>query len=297
MHTPAKILLFGEHTVIKGSQALAMPIDMYGGEWFFQENDVRRKILQRDLFRFAAYLAKQNLRFPIALAHLTRDLAKGIFFQSNIPEGYGVGSSGAVCAAILAKYGRVSKEEKMNIPALKAQLALMESFFHGKSSGIDPLVSYLKKAIHIVTPNEMNVVSIPTPTKNLFFLLDTCISRSAERYIHWFQAQNEQKAFAESVQNELIPQNNAAIQHTLCGDVDNLLKNVQHISLFQLKNMAYMIPENVLPIWKKGIESGTFSLKICGAGGGGFMLGVTTDFEKIQEEIGDEGYNIGRVKI
>jgi mevalonate kinase len=292
MPTPAKILLFGEHTVIRGSQALAMPIEMYGGEWLFAEHTAQKGVLQRDLSKFVAYLANQTLSFPIDLEHFTRDLGKGIFFQANIPEGYGVGSSGAVCAAILARYGRVGEAEKTNIPALKAQFALMEGFFHGKSSGIDPLVSYLKTPIHIVAANEMNVVSIPKHTKNLFFLLDTRIARSAEQYIHWFQAQVGQKAFAEAVQNELIPQNNAAIQHILCGNVNNLRKSVENISLFQLKNMAYMIPENVLPIWKKGIENGTFSLKICGAGGGGFMLGVTTDFEKTQQEIGDESCKI-----
>jgi mevalonate kinase len=270
MPTSSKILLFGEHTVIKGAQALAMPLDLYSGEWLFGEN----RELQRDLLPFSDYLAAQHLPISIHIKHFKRDLEKGIYFQADIPEGYGVGSSGAVCAAILARYGKVTKEKKANIPLLKAQFSLMEGFFHGKSSGIDPLVSFLKKPIHIISPTEINAVTIPKKTRQLFFLLDTGIKRSAERYIQWFQAQNEQKAFAEAVQNELIPQNNAAIQHTLCGNVDNLCKTMHEISTFQLKNMAYMIPEKIHPIWKKGLSTGTFSLKICGAGGGGFMLGV-----------------------
>jgi mevalonate kinase len=270
MPIPSKILLFGEHTVIKGSQALAMPLDLYSGEWLFGEN----RELQRDLLPFSDYLSAQHLPISIHIKHFKRDLEKGIYFQADIPEGYGVGSSGAVCAAILARYGKVTKEEKANIPLLKAQFSLMEGFFHGKSSGIDPLVSFLKKPIHLISPTEINAVTIPKKTRQLFFLLDTGIKRSAERYIQWFQAQNEQKAFAEAVQNELIPQNNAAIQHTLCGNVDNLCKTMHEISTFQFKNMAYMIPEKIHPIWKKGLATGTFSLKICGAGGGGFMLGV-----------------------
>jgi mevalonate kinase len=283
MPNPSKILLFGEHTVIKGSQALAMPLNWYSGAWLFGEN----RELQRDLWKFADYLDTQHLPIAIHIHHFKRDLEKGIYFQANIPEGYGAGSSGAVCAAILARYAKVTKEEKTNIPRLKTQFSLMEAFFHGKSSGIDPLVSFLKKPIHIVSPTDIHSVMIPKKIKQLFFLLDTGIKRSAERYIEWFQAQNEQKVFAEAVQNELIPQNNAAIQHTLSGNVDNLCKTMHEISTFQLKNMAYMIPEKIQPIWKKGLENGTFSLKICGAGGGGFMLGVSKEAEIKDGGMGD----------
>jgi mevalonate kinase len=60
-----------------------------------------------------------------------------------------------------------------------------------------------------------------------------------------------------------------------------LFDAVHGISEFQIKHLEKMIPEPFKQIWHKGIEGDLFRLKICGAGGGGFILGITTDFEKL----------------
>ena len=49
---PSKLLVFGEHTVLRGSQALAMPLPNYAGRWQFS-ND---KTKQYDLPKFADYI-------------------------------------------------------------------------------------------------------------------------------------------------------------------------------------------------------------------------------------------------
>ncbi len=41
-----------------------------------------------------------------------------------------------------------------------------------------------------------------------------------------------------------------------------------------------MIPDSFKDIWKKGLDTGEYYLKLCGSGGGGFLLGFTKDFEK-----------------
>ena len=56
------------------------------------------------------------------------------------------------------------------------------------------------------------------------------------------------------------------------GDVEALLKELRNISVIQWEAMEAMIPEEVRPFWYKGLESGDFSMKLCGAGGGGFLL-------------------------
>ena len=43
-----------------------------------------------------------------------------------------------------------------------------------------------------------------------------------------------------------------------------------------------MIPNDFHAIWKKGIESNAFYLKLCGSGGGGFILGFTRDYKKAE---------------
>ncbi|WP_436570317.1 GHMP family kinase ATP-binding protein, partial [Klebsiella pneumoniae] len=77
---------------------------------------------------------------------LSRELDKGLFFRSDIPQGFGLGSSGALVAAIFLRYldkaGDFKDELKHltmdRIQNLKSYLGALEGYFHGKSSGIDP---------------------------------------------------------------------------------------------------------------------------------------------------------------
>jgi mevalonate kinase len=59
---PSKLLLFGEHTVLRGSQALAMPLLKYGGRWQFSTD----KSKQYDLPKFWEYLKNLSENGKIA---------------------------------------------------------------------------------------------------------------------------------------------------------------------------------------------------------------------------------------
>ena len=43
-----------------------------------------------------------------------------------------------------------------------------------------------------------------------------------------------------------------------------------------------MIPQSVVKIWQEGLDSDIYSLKLCGSGGGGYILGFTKDFSKTE---------------
>ena len=46
-----------------------------------------------------------------------------------------------------------------------------------------------------------------------------------------------------------------------------------------------MIPQQFHELWQKGIDSGDYYLKLCGSGGGGYILGFTPDYEKAQKAL------------
>ena len=48
-----------------------------------------------------------------------------------------------------------------------------------------------------------------------------------------------------------------------------------------------MIPKLYRKLWKDGIESNAYYLKLCGSGGGGYILGFTENFEVAQEKLSD----------
>jgi len=48
-----------------------------------------------------------------------------------------------------------------------------------------------------------------------------------------------------------------------------------------------MIPIEIRELWKRGIENNSYYLKLCGSGGGGFVLGFTKNINKARKELID----------
>ena len=151
----SKILLFGEYSIIQDSMGLTLPYNEFNGKLTFNENEKKEQFViesNEHLVEFANYLQKllvsKQLECDFDIDSFKNDIKKGMYFQSTIPQGFGVGSSGALVAAVYGKYTKNKIEidsapNKETILNLKAILAKMESHFHGSSSGVDPLICYL----------------------------------------------------------------------------------------------------------------------------------------------------------
>ena len=150
----SKILLFGEYGIIKDSKGLSIPYNFYNGALKVDENPSEEAVKSNaSLKRFVAYLKDLQNEQPelvtFNLEVLKADVERGMYFDSSIPQGYGVGSSGALVAAIYDKYAhnKITVLENLTrekLLQLKAIFSQMESFFHGKISGLDPLNSSLR---------------------------------------------------------------------------------------------------------------------------------------------------------
>jgi mevalonate kinase len=46
-----------------------------------------------------------------------------------------------------------------------------------------------------------------------------------------------------------------------------------------------MIPSAFHALWQKGIDSNAYYLKLCGSGGGGYILGFTKDLDAAKAEL------------
>src|SRR5690606_11814208 len=137
----SKILLFGEYGIIKDSKGLSIPYNFYNGALKLDKNSSEKAIKSKEnLKRFTAYLSKlQNEQTELVTFDLKRlqgDVDAGMYFDSSIPQGYGVGSSGALVAAIYDKYAQnkitvLENLTREKLLKLKAIFGAMESFFHG----------------------------------------------------------------------------------------------------------------------------------------------------------------------
>ncbi len=297
----SKILLFGEYSIIQESMGLSVPYEIFKGQLTFETKNVTAEEatksnlqLQKLLVYLKALKAKGDLKTDIDFKKMSEDLENDLHFESNIPQGFGIGSSGALCAAIYDRYVKnkitaedITNKEKVN--ELKDQLAQMESHFHGKSSGVDPLICYLNLPLLIKSKGDIEPVKIATKKdgKGAIFLIDTGNPRKTEPLVRYYMEKMEEGTFREFVDKQLKPFTNNCIQAFLQGDHETLFGYLTKLSEFQFKHFKPMIPQIFNRIWKKGLDTGEYYLKLCGAGGGGFILGFTQNFEQTKKLLKD----------
>ena len=292
----AKILLFGEYGIIKDSKGLAIPYNAYRGALKTSESLLGNALeSNQNLDRFYKYLAAlQTDLVSFNLVSFKKDLENGMYFDSSIPQGYGVGSSGALVASIYDKYAankttvleNLTRDKLLN---LKAIFALMESFFHGKSSGLDPLNSYLSLPILINSKDHVEPAGIPSQKegKGAVFLLDSEQVGETEPMVNIFMNKMKNEGFRKMISEEFSTTTDACIEDFLQGDVKSLFGNVKSLSKIVLTNFKPMIPDAFHKVWEKGISTNDYYLKLCGSGGGGYILGFTEDFSKAQKSLKD----------
>ncbi len=298
----AKILLFGEYGIIKDSMGLSIPYNFYKGAFVFDNPTSKKSVesnhhLAKYLDHLKAQAASGEALAEIDLKAFEADINKGLHFDSSIPQGFGVGSSGALVAAIYDKYAvkKIDSEmdiSKENIVRLKAIFSQMESYFHGKSSGIDPLICYLNLPLLIKSKEELGTVALPQESKageGAIFLLNSGQPGETQPMVNIFMERMKQEGFRSMLKNQFIKYNDACIQAFLKGDIKPLFKNLKHLSAIALENFTPMIPNGFVHLWEKGIESEAYYLKLCGSGGGGYILGFTRDLEEAKKHL--EGHN------
>jgi mevalonate kinase len=256
---PAKVLLVGEFTVLQGGDALAVPIENYFGEWIQNKNPDSR------LLSLIPHL--EDLNF-IQHPRLRQDFESGWQLSSNIPTGYGIGSSGVLSAAILDRYG---VDMSSSMTETKSRLAGIENAFHNKSSGLDPLISFIGKGIL----QKNNTLTAFDPSELLasnlsgWYLLDSKSDRGHIIPIHWFFEEFKSEPFRDKV-TELNQINSNLITSFFTHELDT--DSIRRISELEWKYFSPLIAPPIRDIWYEGLRSEKYYLKLCGKGGGGFYL-------------------------
>jgi mevalonate kinase len=289
----AKVLLFGEYGIMEDAMGLSIPFEHFQGR--FKAGPAlseAEKASNTSLKAFASYLGGLSPAVPsLDIDRLNRDLEAGLHFESNIPQGFGVGSSGALVAAVYEQYGPANLDlnsalqDPDAIQDIKARLGRMESFFHGRSSGMDPLICYLKIPMLMDRDRRLGQVTLPRETpdgQGAIFLLNTGQPGETQPLVSVFLEKLKHEGFRQMIRQEFNQYNNECIKAFLNGKPGLLFKNLRSLSHLVLQHFQPMIPEKFRQVWQQGIDSGVYYLKLCGSGGGGYLLGFTRDLEQTQ---------------
>lgn len=278
---PSKIMLTGEYGAVVGGSALTVPFRSFGARVRTASDIPARKEKEaRQSLHYLRYLFEYIQGIPPADFHAPPDLD---FFRANlqnywldmdIPVGYGLGSSGAVSAAIYDLFfpgaGSLSLQQQ------KEDLAAIESYFHGRSSGVDALTCHAGTALRFHSSGRIEKLKInpaDAPGSYAFFLLDSGERLDTGPLVKHFLKQMNDPDYKRRIEQEYLPLNELLIE-VLAGEREadpSML--VKQLSVFQLKYFHTMIPGKVRELWIEGQVSNEYYLKLNGSGGG-YMLGI-----------------------
>ena len=277
----SKILLFGEYGIMLNSDALSIPFKKFSG--YLQKSNLisnEQRISNIKLIELYNYIIKnESLSKIINFQNFKNDIDSGLYFNSNIPIASGLGSSGALVSSIINKYSKIDLSSIQN-EELKKIMSIIESKFHGNSSGFDPLVSFFNKPIMLSAGNIKLLNNLKFPNFKIY-LIDSEISSSTSEMIELFNQKKTQKDFLSVFNSSFIKITNECI-YNLMYSSDHFKDSIKNLSETTFENMNEMIPESINEIWQEGLQSNKYFLKLCGSGGGGFFLAF--DFENILKD-------------
>jgi mevalonate kinase len=302
---PSKILLFGEYSILLKSTALSIPFKMFNGELATMETEDSEKSDEQAgsnqiLKEFLGFLNKESTKNSIPyhfdFEAFEKDIMNGLYFRSDIPESSGLGSSGALVASVFDRYTNILKSEKDH-KKIRGCLGLFESFFHGNSSGIDPLTSYLKVPV-LIKNNEISV--------SFGFKVEESVQKSGLFLVHSNQKGNTgilvknfdkrckgDSRYLSAVLERYIPLNDyCTMSLTNMYDEFSFFPAIRKLTTLQLELFDDMIPLTLLPLAEYGLSNDLFYLKLCGSGGGGYFLGFTKNLKSTENYFNSKGYQI-----
>ena len=181
---PGKIILFGEHAVVYGQPAIAVPVMDVRAEAIVEpaRSTDRGRILApgvgldtrlRDLP--ADHPLATALRGVLSACGVAASPPFQLTIQSTIPVAGGMGSGAAVSVAVIRAFsaflGHPLPNEQVNALAYE-----VEKLHHGTPSGIDNTVITYARPVYFVRGQPIETFSVPTPFTIL--IADTGIASS-----------------------------------------------------------------------------------------------------------------------
>lgn len=281
--TPSKWILAGEHTVLRGGEALVFPLFAKSMRWSFQATNESFKITYSGetaseiemIFGFV-------LEKACEIAGIERKSLKGnLQIDSQILLGMGLGASASLAVGIAHLFN-----SNLNLNLNEIDFAQkIENYFHGESSGVDVAVVFHQKPLVfkrnfpclIMEKYNLPLLTLSHcgrrgPTKD-------CVEKVKELFItNKSKAETIDRRMSESVETfkKLIQDGDRKIW------IDTLEK--AH-SCFEDWDLVPTEAQNHIALLK---SQGAKACKMTGSGGGGYILSLwdqRSDFERINSII------------
>lgn len=276
----AKCILSGEHTVLRGGYAIALPIEQsyLKMEWHDNETFLAEFTGPRgDEVKIPFSMAIDK---ALELVGKSRGDLKGkLNIYNNIAVGSGLGASAAVCVAITKLFIHYSWVEEVKAFDFAKSL---EDVFHGESSGLDVAVSLYNKSV--LFHREEGIQDLELIWKpNLY--LSSCGSRglTADCIAKVKKVIESNPLLAEKIDEKM----KKSVEIVLAGlKVENDNQKIVEglnlgLSCFEDWNL---VNANLREHMQNLKDQGAIAMKPTGSGDGGYVLSLWPEGVKLDKE-------------
>jgi mevalonate kinase len=281
-YAPGKVILLGEHAVVYGYPAIAVPVTEVQAQAHVEAGVVGHGtvIVAPDLDRRLVLREAPDddplariVRSTLAALKRERDPDLTITVTSTVPIARGMGSGAAVSTAIVRAVAQ-HFEQWLPSRAISELVYQTEILYHGTPSGIDNTVVAFEKPIHFVKDRGWEVFWVGTPF--LLAIADTGIKSSTKEVVgdlrRRYQAEPIRYNLLFDRIGEVVKTARSAIEQ---GHMEVLgsLMNENHVLL---QDLGVSCPElDRLVVAAR--EGGALGAKLSGAGWGGNMIALVTE--------------------
>jgi mevalonate kinase len=275
---PGKVILFGEHAVVYGYPALAVPVMQVQAEVRIEKIFSPGIRINAPNIQLNDKLEALAASHPIAatvrnaLAALETDSLTGVtvLIRSSIPVASGLGSGAAVSVAIiraLAKHlNKVLTDEQVSALAFET-----EKLYHGTPSGIDNTVVTYAKPVYFVKGEPIEILKVKKPFTIL--IGDTGIPASTKEAVRHVRVQRHKNPERYETLFEAI----GSIAKTACQLIETGMPEsfgpLMDANHALLRSMAVSSPE-LDHLVETARKAGALGAKLSGGGRGGNMIAL-----------------------
>lgn len=276
---PGKIILFGEHAVVYGRPAIAIPVMQVRAKatvTFDPRSAPGKVLLHAPDIGIEAELSDLTPDHPLAAVvwkaasamNLSHIPACTIQVSSNIPIAGGMGSGAAVSVAILRAFstsvGHPLSDEQVSRLAYE-----VEVIHHGTPSGIDNTVITYARPVYFQKGKTIEALNVKLPFS--LVIGDTGIHSPTARVVGdvrlaWEKASTQFEALFDAI-GAIAVSAREAIETGSIGQL-GLLMNENHA---RLQKMSVSSPE-LDNLVEAARSAGVLGAKLSGAGRGGNMI-------------------------
>jgi mevalonate kinase len=282
---PAKAILFGEHAVVHGVPAIAVPIAARKTDVDLVETDADREIAIEDARGVETDLAAQMVRLAL---DQTRTPARGarVKVASTIPLGSGLGSSAALAVALVRAVGGGGALDREEVSRRALEL---ERLAHGTPSGIDSTTIALERPILF----EKGKPPAPLKLKSALRLAIGVLPRTgttASLVAGVRRLKDEDAGRFRAALEGIRTAVDAARRALTAGDLGTLAVTIDG-NRRMLEVLGVSTPE-VEKACDAAVAAGALGAKLSGAGGGGAVLaflGPKSDSDRVLGALKDCG--------